>query len=91
MSRSLSWLIWEARECLEAGAGDKQWDIIIAQLSHTPQSKEGARAHSNQVKEVKKMIDEPLRAAKSRESRNKPVESKSWIKLEQGERAEDFA
>lgn len=90
MSRSTSWLAAEAKYTIETNAQEKQWDMTIASLSHTPQSKEGAKEHNDRVREITKVIMSPIESLKRKKNANKPVVSSSWVKLEPGERMEDY-
>ena len=90
MCRSAAWLAAEARYCIESGVSKKQWNMIIAELSHAPSTKEGARAHKKYVDDINRTITEPVRLLNKRKRMRGPVISRSWVKLEPGEKMEDY-
>jgi hypothetical protein len=57
------------RGYMELSGRDKSWDITVAQLSHTPMSKEGGSAQSRSVAEIRRQIDDPVRKFDMRRER----------------------
>jgi len=80
----------EAEALLESAASDKQWDMLVATLTHAPQDQKGVRSYNKRMGEISKSIMAPINSIKRRRERNKPIVSSSWVKLEPGEKMEDF-
>lgn len=69
MSKSDEWILAELRGYLEFESRDKNWEITLAQLSHTPMSKEGGSAHTRSVNDIRRQIDDPVRKFDMRRER----------------------
>lgn len=69
MSKSDEWILAEIRGYLEIDSREKNWEITLAQLSHTPMSKEGGAAHTRSVREIRRQIDDPIRKFDMRKER----------------------
>lgn len=54
------WVTAELRGLVELDIGERNWDIAVAQLSHTPMSKEAGRAHMKQAREIARKLEEPI-------------------------------
>lgn len=46
---------------MDIRAESQHWGLTLAQLSHTPMSKEGGSSQANSIREVRRNIDRPAR------------------------------
>lgn len=60
-SKSPDWITAELRCHIEMQSNDKMWDMTVAQLSHTPMSKEGGTAQAKSIKDIQRHVQEPVK------------------------------
>jgi len=90
LSKPAAWREGILRDIVQREVGERKWQMTLAQLSHTPMTKEAGRHYEKNVKEIDRHFNKLLHkmersTAEWRREMRKPIVSSSSVILEAGE------